>query len=526
MQRLIFTLLLITPYSSIAQSFSTDTSFGDYGVAICAEANRIRVAYDLVQLPDEKLLAAGLDYAAGGQFFYESFLTRFHTDGRVDSSFGTQGSVHLVTGHKNMLNAIALQVDKKIVAGGNEIIILQQNDPPSAQILSRPFIARFHPNGTRDSSFGTNGIHHLNIMDVYPDKELASLVVCADGRIIVGGSLHDGSQIKMWLVCLNADGSYHTNFGNSGLASYTLEQGQHTVLWHIAVQTDNKILMAGSSGSLSLIDPPDSRFALARVQANGNPDTGFGTQGVVITPLSQATSNSEQANRIHLLPDGRMVVAGTAAGSLTFACYHPDGTLDTDFGQDGKIVHTTHPAPTGFVVRNGKLYTCGTIINNDGSYAHSLSAFLPDGWVDSTFAGNGHTATNIYHQGYQHAMLLQQDGKLVTGGSFRDSNNVQGMLLVRFMPDTTIPSGIPASYQASSSVKMYPNPAEDYIWVEQQTGSTYTMLHILNINGQEVYRAPLSTLNSKISVDNLAAGIYCVQLINRSDIQVRRFLKR
>src|SRR5205823_3136702 len=81
-------------------------------------------------------------------------------------------------------------------------------------------------------------------------------------------------------------------------------------------------------------------FALARYNADGSLDNDFGNGGKVITGFSGAFSSA--ATALALQSDGKIVVAGDsrANGSRDFALarYNPDGSLDSGFGNGGKVI--------------------------------------------------------------------------------------------------------------------------------------------------------------------------------------------
>ena len=103
------------------------------------------------------------------------------------------------------------------------------------------------------------------------------------------------------------------------------------------VQPDGKVVAAGNSGD---------HFAVVRYNANGTPDTSFGSNGVVITTISK--NSIDLIEGMVLQSDGKIVVAGVAgmgmAADFALARYNADGYLDAAFGVGGKV--TTN---SGFV---------------------------------------------------------------------------------------------------------------------------------------------------------------------------------
>jgi hypothetical protein len=73
---------------------------------------------------------------------------------------------------------------------------------------------------------------------------------------------------------------------------------------------------------------PDSPPA----HASGTLDQGFGASGIVQTSLLPESGGAEA---MLVLPDGKILVAGTNDANLFFARFRPTGALDTSFGTNG-----------------------------------------------------------------------------------------------------------------------------------------------------------------------------------------------
>src|SRR5262245_48845770 len=69
-------------------------------------------------------------------------------------------------------------------------------------------------------------------------------------------------------------------------------------------------------------------FAIVRHNADGTPDWTFGSNGFA-TPFA---GTGGQVRAMTIQPDGRIVVAGFAAGCFAVARLMPDGSLDAGFG--------------------------------------------------------------------------------------------------------------------------------------------------------------------------------------------------
>ena len=63
-------------------------------------------------------------------------------------------------------------------------------------------------------------------------------------------------------------------------------------------------------------------------------NASFGTDGKVTTDFA---SWSDQANSMTIQADGQLVVVGYSSGNFALARYNIYGTLDPDFGTNGKV---------------------------------------------------------------------------------------------------------------------------------------------------------------------------------------------
>jgi uncharacterized delta-60 repeat protein len=508
--RKLLALFLLTPgFAATAQPLALDPGFGNNGAAICYDSGRTNVAHDLAQQPDGKILAAGMTYANDGQLYYESFIARFLPNGSLDNSFGANGGVKLATGNQSAVQALRIQPDGKIVIVGNETVMIEQpGPPPSLQIFSRPFIARLKANGALDSSFAENGIHRLGILNGYLDKDLAAVALRTDGKIVAGGNVYTGEVFKMMVVSLNTDGTYDNSFGSSGMATYTLENGKDATLFDMALQTDGRLILAGSSGTLGLILPPEAKFGLARINTDGTPDVGFGNQGFVVNQISGgAMPFADIINEVRLQADGKIYVAGQSGSDLALGRYLTNGS-------------------PGFTLRNDRLYTCGSLQEADNSLKIKVAGFHTNGAADSTAGPDGVYTGDIYERNYTHAMLTQADGKLVVAGSFRGEDGKQGMLLIRF--GNNAPTDVPSIKGKQTTIKLYPNPAHDALILENSkaNGMTKEAVTIFNILGQVVYNGISKDPQTTISIDHLAAGNYLLRLSGNDGHQTLKFVKQ
>ncbi|HJZ23303.1 MAG TPA: hypothetical protein VJ201_02510, partial [Candidatus Babeliales bacterium] len=247
-------------------------------------------------------------------------LARYTPTGILDSGFGSGGLVITDFGSfTDIGQSIAIQPDGKIVVAGYTTAIPNLNnfaiDPANFAL------ARYTPTGTLDSGFGSGGIV---ITDFGSDDSGNSVAIQSDGKIIVAGSTASGPNLYNFaLARYTPIGTLDSGFGSGGLVitdfGSFFDIGQS-----IAIQPDGKIVAAGYTAS----GPNPNNFALARYTPTGILDSGFGSEGLVITDFG----SFDIGNSIAIQPDGKIVAAGyTGSGPnlINFALARYLSTLPT-----------------------------------------------------------------------------------------------------------------------------------------------------------------------------------------------------
>ncbi|UUU28734.1 calcium-binding protein [Streptomyces sp. CA-210063] len=194
----------------------------------------------------------------------------------------------------------------------------------------------------------------------------------------------------------------------------------------VAVQPDGKIVSVGASIDYSL---SESRFALTRHNADGTPDTGFGGDGTVTTPINNMDPDLQwsEAHALALQPDGKIVVVGSSWRGyenccwFTVARYNADGTLDSGFGGGDGRVFTDFGGPDEArdvaVQPDGRIVAVGF-----GGAGVAVARYNADGSPDTSFGGGDGQVSNDpapelpEEGGDGRALALQPDGKIVVGG--------------------------------------------------------------------------------------------------------------
>lgn len=372
-------------------------------------------------------VAITLVSSAGGQ-------TAHAADGDLDPTFGSAGQVTTDFNQStDIAYAVALQTDGKIVVAGTTY---KNNDYSSEDFA----IARYNANGTLDTTFGVNG----KVTTDFPGLAAvaSAVVVQPDGKILVAGGAFPlftfAGDFK--LVRYNPNGSLDTTFGSGGIVT-TSFQGQGSYAFSLALQSDGKIIAAGTAFvSFSSDDSSNTDFALARYNADGTPDTTFGSSGEVTTDFD---GFNDDAFSVLVQPDGKIVAVGSAKNPTNYydfalARYLADGTIDTTFGSAGKMRtdfgdHNFDQARSAVLQPDGKIVAAGFAISQNGlAWNFAVARYGSDGALDPAFSSDGMTQIDS-GSCCQSAkrVLLQSDGKIIVVGYPDTESSDSDFLLAR-----------------------------------------------------------------------------------------------
>lgn len=201
-----------------------DSSFGVNGrIQIEFFKYESATAFAVQLLDDGSFIVGG---QTGSYSRVQMVLVKVDKNGKIDSSFGTNGSVMTKIPDNNeavysFINDIKLQPDGKIVAGATVT--------DAAASRTHATILRYLPDGTLDSSFNRVGY----VLDPFPKTDCRAILIDRYGRITGGGgTLSEPYPAK--LNRYNTDGSLDQSFSSGSMAKCFI----------LALQND-KILAAG-----------------------------------------------------------------------------------------------------------------------------------------------------------------------------------------------------------------------------------------------------------------------------------------
>lgn len=325
--------------------------------------------------------------AAGWLLAFPFALVAQAADGDLDSTFGGDGKVTTSFTDPAGANAVAIQSDGEIVAGGT---------------AGGGFgLARYNTDGSLDTTFDTDGMVTTAITGL--GDEVRGVAIQTDGKIVVAGTA-EGEAFA--LARYETDGTLDATFGTGGIVTTDFTSGNDAALG-IAIQPNGKIVAAGSAGTRR------PAFALARYETDGTLDLSFGGDGTVTTTYGIRGI----AQAIVLQPDGKIVAAGTNGSGFALARYDRHGSLDTSFGHMGKATTTLTGGGSAWAVAlqpDGKIVAAGAF----DFFLFAVARFRANGVLDPTFGGDGVVTTDVGRGAEQMAtgLVIQASEKIVATG--------------------------------------------------------------------------------------------------------------
>jgi uncharacterized delta-60 repeat protein len=462
-------------------------------------------------------------------------------DGSLDASFDLDGiATTTILSSVNNVNAMAVQSDGKIVLVG-------YTNGGSYDYFA---LVRLNTNGSLDNTFDGDG-KVISPVGSWGDRATA-VAIQSDGKIVVAGASSTGSSGVIALARYNTDGSFDASFG----VVNTVIGGQNDIAYAMALQSDGKIVVAGSSyntstsinemvvtryktngvidstfdadgivitpigtqgssasavviqsdGKIAVTGSANSSgyndVAIVRYNSNGSLDNTFDSDGIAITSFGSSASGSSLA----LQSDGKFVVAGYNNNTIILLRYSTTGSLDNTFDTDGIVTTPNGNARAVAIQSDGKIVIAGATTSGTVSGFSSVR-YTTNGSIDNTYDTDGFVLTSIgANNDVVSAMCLQSDGKILVAGN-SNLNLESNMAVVRYNNGTA--TGIKETNKELHTVSVYPNPFHSSTTIQFNTTVTDVDVTLYNIYGQTVKTIHhISGSFMTLPADDLPSGLY------------------
>lgn len=335
----------------------------------------------------DNIVITGYAIIAG---IYKAFVARFiggdgQTAGTLDITFGNglgYATYLIPSGTPCAAQAIYVQENSNIIIAGN------CNENTGA------FIARIIGSGGSAGILDTNFGNGTGYATLFTGTNFTSAVgvglqPITNEYIIAGYTTVSGIK-QMFTARFSSTGildnslfNPSNSYGTDGLGYTITSIPQGATTTSLAIKGNGTTLITGSLETSSLIPTP---YILAQFTANGQLDTNFGDNGIVLT---QITDNNENFQ----------------------------GTFKSD--------------STGVAFDlYGKIVASGSVYYNDGTIFPFLARYLQNGSLDTTFNPLGYIILSINNSMTNDSLSIQFDGKAVFAGN-GFANNIQQITIGR-----------------------------------------------------------------------------------------------
>jgi uncharacterized delta-60 repeat protein len=298
-------------------------------------------------------------------------------------------------------------------------------------------IARLNTDGTPDTTFNGDGklLVPFGLLGPAASDDAATCVaIQADGKILVGGYAQTSlsGDYDFAVARINFDGTIDESFGNGGKTTFGFQAGGSLDdrATGIAVAPDGKIVLAGwATKSAS----GNTDFAIVRLTSSGTVDPTFSSTGKKFIAFDKGGSKTDKATSVVVLPDGRIVVAGSAQvskkGDFDFAVarINSSGAMDNSFAGSGKRTVSFNQGGNRLdeatsVTLQGTDIVLGGYATKDalGNEDFAAVRLLKNGNLDKSFGSKGKQTASIdlggALQDRAFSIASTADGRLVMAG--------------------------------------------------------------------------------------------------------------
>lgn len=251
------------------------------------------------------------------------------------------------------------------------------------------------------------------------------------GKLVQVGT-GDTGPIHTKILRYLADGKPDTGFGTNGVLTLPdTPAGDGFYGYAVTIDAQDRMIVAGQ-----IEDAISSayRLGVVRLTPDGAVDTGFGTNGW--TDLTVGTEDYVSPHAVALAADGSIYVAGTTnqlgEQAVALAALDAGGTPQAGFGTGGVLVDQPDGQELG--ATSMALTAAGIVVTGGAQAGPVVARYTTAGALDPAF-NSGHVLVmapgGAYAHGGAQAVAEQPDGKLVTAGYVEKADSTGNCLIAQ-----------------------------------------------------------------------------------------------
>lgn len=358
-----------------------------------------KVVDDITAGPDSARVVAvtstpqdGVRFLVAGQAGAGAFVARYLAGGGLDPSFGTAGRVLLdLTAGDDVAHALFVDASGGVLVAGSA--------------GTDGFVARLSPAGVPDAGFGVGGVARTALGG--SAAAFRSVHPSYLGTVIVAGTLTRVSGKDAVVARFDAGGAVDASFGTGGRTAVDLGGPADEA-------TAAVVQMVGSRTMLHVVGTDGADMVAATV------DTLNGTDPYSVGDFDRRRADfgiptDEAADAVTVLPDGRILVAGSGTRGIVLIRLLPDGSPDPTFGSNGVVTTRIGGRAAAMAVVDGRILVAG--VRNRGVVG--VFGFTAAGVLDPAYANRGFASTVIDPDGGSIKMAALPGGHVVVGSGRR-----------------------------------------------------------------------------------------------------------
>jgi len=437
-----------------------DNSFNGVGYTAAYGNNTSLNEIDqIIVKPDNKILVIGTIYT--NKFYL--YLAQYNPNGSLDTTFGNSGRKSLDVGNSVtfLVGNAVYTLDDKILIGANSY----SSDGDYTLI-------RCTSSGNLDTTFGGSGIVTVDGLN---QDSAGKVIVLTNGKILLSGNSNNvplsGTYKQHVQILINNDGTIDSNFGTNGKIYTNFNTNNTQSINSAVLLNDGKILLAGS---IMENTSTQSDFFVSRINSNGSLDLNFGDNGKRIISFNELSNNqpsSDYINSMKQQSDGKIIVSGYSynanqINNFALARLNSDGTLDSTFGQNGKIIQSIF------------------------------------GFSDVIYDSQ-----------------IQADGKIVVAGLSKINSLDRAYVTARFTPNSTLSN----SDFEPKNFTFYPNPAHDLININGKRN--IKQIEIFDAQGRLITAKKVNNEQTSCDISAYQNGIYFITVTDDFSSKTIKIIK-
>ncbi len=466
---------------------------------------------DLVVQSNGKISAIGWRDFPTLAYDDDYWACRINSDGTMDNTFSTDG-VNTYNGSFNGSDngySMLLKPNNNFIGVGGGAI---------NSIYTDFTLFELNSDGTSGSVSNATDFGALSEDIAY------GLAEDINGKFVSGGSAGSSTARSFAITRVSSGGSIDNSFDSDGKTTTTFGANAMNECFEIAIQSDNKIIAVGYTGN---------DFAIARYLGDAVPDlNNFQLQSPANAAVNQNYSNlvfnwtdAFGATGYELEIDTTTTFTGTPQTyntvtstktlnnlfSNTQYFWRVRSTDGTNWGQQTAAWSFTTNTLENFnliLPSNNATNQNTATLNYDWSDAVGALSYEIEIDLNQTFTNSPQTfnsATSSYSQNSLQPLTdYYWHVRATDGNSFGQWSNTWKF--------TTGNATSIADKIAADEIKIYPNPASDFIQLEVENNFIGKHYQITDVTGKEILSGKLVNIETIVPLKQLAAGTYFFQI--------------